>query len=321
MEDISRELEREIARAKPSPHKTNRKKKVLVVNDFGEMSSGRYLSVLVRVLTVISLVFGVAASGLYYLYTSQSKKVANMEKQLVMLEKKKAQLTNDKEILMARLVLAGDKPVFGQDGGDKPIDKSGEIKTEKSQAKTAQQENLVNSQSAQDVAEEISPKPEEKEPLFADGGVGDDSGERSASDKSQENEAKAKPQQSNIIAVEDFSISQTPDHERLRVTFDIRNTKEGPGDITGRIFVVLKPEGGHKDEWIVAPKVSLAQDGLPSDYKRGQYFSISRFKPVKFTINSRILPERLKTTGIYIFDDEGQLIFKDMVETRLDEDE
>ena len=47
MEDISRELEREIAQIKPAPHKLRRENAILIVNDFGEIRSGAFLKVLV----------------------------------------------------------------------------------------------------------------------------------------------------------------------------------------------------------------------------------------------------------------------------------
>ncbi|MBP9597918.1 MAG: hypothetical protein KBE30_02105 [Desulfobacter sp.] len=58
MEDISRELEREIARIKPRPHKTRKENNILIINDFGEIRSGAFLKVLVYFLGVISLAGG-----------------------------------------------------------------------------------------------------------------------------------------------------------------------------------------------------------------------------------------------------------------------
>jgi hypothetical protein len=46
MEDISRELEREITQSKPTPYKQNRKKRVLILDDFGEMKNLSYLNLI-----------------------------------------------------------------------------------------------------------------------------------------------------------------------------------------------------------------------------------------------------------------------------------
>ena len=332
MEDISRELEREIARAKPTPYKTNKKKNVLVVNDFGEMKSGRYLWVLVRLLSVTSLVFGVAAAGLYYAYTHQVQRLESMEKRLVLLEKKKNQLVNEKEILMAQLVMAGDKPALAVINDTVSSGKTIGVKTEKSEAKISPQQSgdskLAQKNADQQVESEF-PAPAAKQADETPAASSDmDDGEEIATegvaDTSEGAETGDEPvaysARSEVIAVEKFAVSQNSAHDELRVKFNIRNIKEGPGEISGRIFLVLKPEGGGKSDWIVAPKAPLGQNGVPSVYKRGQYFSISRFKPVQFTINSKIPPERLKMTGVFIFNDQGQLIFNDMVETGLDEE-
>ena len=53
MEDISRELEREIAKAKPAPYKARREKKILIIDDFGETRPGGYLKTLARVFFMI----------------------------------------------------------------------------------------------------------------------------------------------------------------------------------------------------------------------------------------------------------------------------
>lgn len=42
MDDRSRELEREIAQAKPAPFKRSRESKIIIVDDFGEMKSGNW---------------------------------------------------------------------------------------------------------------------------------------------------------------------------------------------------------------------------------------------------------------------------------------
>ena len=324
MEDISRELEREIARAKPTPYRTNRKKNILVVNDFGEMKSGRYLWVLVRLLALTSLVFGLATAGLYYLYDHQADKAEAMEKRLVILEKKKNQLTNEKEILMAQLVMAGDKPLLGEVEAPEAVVKTAKADTKKSEGKMAGQ--AAGDQKPSHPVDEKAPESASSPNPPVDTGLhsvdmkaAEETGANVAAKPTQSSDvgagADTETPKSQVIAVEKFSVSQSSDHDELRVRFNIRNIKEGPGEISGRIFLVLKPEGGEKTDWIVAPKAPMAENGVPSDYKRGQYFSISRFKPVKFTIPSRIPPQRLKMTGVFIFDDEGQLIFNEMVET------
>lgn len=328
MEDISRELEREIARAKPTPHKTSRKKKVLVVDDYGEMRSGTYLSVLVRFLAGATLVFGLAAAGFYYLYGEQARENTGIKKKLAALEKKAEQLTSDKELLMARLVMAGEKPLLAaaDTAADQPP--PAETKTKKTEMKKNRPEEASPDQ-------QPAPVLEDKPPADTAPAVPDVEPEGPSVSMSVENEAASTQDDgdikadgpkdtetiaSRLVAVEKFSVTRASGGQELRVRFDIRNIKEGPGEISGRIFLVLKPEAGTASNWIVVPKAPLAPSGIPSVYKRGQYFSISRFKPVKFTINSPANPGSLKTAAVYIFSDDGGLIYEDVMAFSLEED-
>ncbi|MBW2654421.1 MAG: hypothetical protein JRC91_05630 [Deltaproteobacteria bacterium] len=110
MEDISRELEREIARSKPKPYKKDRKTRVLIVDNFGKMKSGEHLKTLIKILSVITVFWFVAAVFYYYLYTDLSRDINPVKNRLVSAEKKVTELTREKEILMARLVISGKDP-------------------------------------------------------------------------------------------------------------------------------------------------------------------------------------------------------------------
>ena len=110
MEDISRELEREIARSKPKPYKQDRNARVLIIDDFGEIKSGEYLKILVMILSIISVVCIVLSVLFYYFYTDLSRVAGPNENRLVLAEKKVYDLTRQKEVLMARLVIAGKDP-------------------------------------------------------------------------------------------------------------------------------------------------------------------------------------------------------------------
>ena len=100
MEDISRELEREIARSKPKPYKQDRKTRILIIDDFGKMKSGEYLKTFVKILFFTSVVCFVSAVLFYYLYTGLSKDARLTKAKLILAEKQVDELTSKKEILM-----------------------------------------------------------------------------------------------------------------------------------------------------------------------------------------------------------------------------
>lgn len=323
MEDISRELEREIAKAKPTPYKTSRKKKVLVVDDFGEMKSGTYLKVLVRFFAVTSVIFGMAAGGLYVLYDRLSGQSVRMQSELAHLEGRTKQLTREKEILMARLVMVGEKPVLETaKASAQAVNETLEKKSPSESKETAPE---VDRSSQVDALPEKTVEPEgtrmalddapeedgaEVESPVQEGGYQVQSG----LEQSTGTDGNSRSQ---LVSVEKFSISKAPESGEFRVRFNIRNIKKGPGEISGRIFLVLKPSSGTQDDWIVVPKAPV-KDGVPVDYKRGQYFSISRFKPVRFTINSPLKVKALSSAAVYIFGEEGDVLYQDVMEISLD---
>jgi hypothetical protein len=75
----------------------------------------------------------------------------------------------------------------------------------------------------------------------------------------------------------------------------------------------LKPDNKIKDHWLVVPTSAL-KNGIPSEYRKGQYFSIAHFKPVKFRIKNQSDPEFFKKASIVIFNDQGDLIFEKLID-------
>jgi len=253
MEDISREMEREITSSKPKPIKLVRKKRVIIVDDFGVMKSGDYLKILVTILSIISMVCFIAAALFYYLYTGLSKAVKPAETRLVLAEKKVYDLTREKEILMARLVIEGKEP--GIEG-----------------------ESIESSPEMESSNEIMPPRVIKKN-----------------------------------IDIEKFSVTKDKTTGDLLVRFDIRNISTEQVHVSGRIFTILKPGNNNEDQWLVVPASSL-KNGIPSEYKKGQYFLITNFKPVKFIIKNHADPDFFKQASIFIFNEQADLIFEKRID-------
>jgi len=113
------------------------------------------------------------------------------------------------------------------------------------------------------------------------------------------------------ISIEQFTI--TKDGGGLLVQFDIRNSSNSLGDVSGRIFVILKPDNNFEDQWLVVPAAPL-KNGVPSEYKKGQYFSIAHFKPVRFKITNKDDPGFFKKASIFIFNEQADLIFQQSID-------
>lgn len=309
MEDISRELEREIALSKPKPYKKDPKTRVLVVDDFGQMRSGEYLKTLVRLLSVVSLVCFVAAGLFYYLYAGLSRETRDINNRVAVAEKKVARLTQEKEVLMARLVISGQEPggmgnesVQKDTPGSKPIEEKKPLVSKHPEIKPTPPEPEA----------EVAP---EKILAVADPEQAPVAGESNAKEappsvSSEDGPVKAV---NKTVSIEKFTVVRDGANGDLLVRFDIRNISTGPGDVSGRIFTVLKPDNNQEDQWLVVPSAPLKK-GVPSEYKKGQYFSIAHFKPVKFRIRNQADPDFFKKATIYIFNEQAELIFEELID-------
>lgn len=295
MEDISRELEREIALTKPKPHKQNKKTQILIVDDFGRMKSGEYLKRLVIYLSIISAVCFLIAIIFFSLYTGLSGNSQGTKQRLEMAEKKIEDLTREKEVLMARLVIQGKGA---------QIPGNGHNPGQAADAKITEKKALVTDKTK--TSTEIKPapavKPEERKAADL---------KMSAAEKSKQVPVALPARK--MISIEKFTVTRDGHTGDLLVRFDIRNTSLTPGDVSGRIFTVLKPESDDESQWLVVPKSSL-KNGRPHEYKKGQYFSISHFKPVKFRIKNQADPQFFKKASIFIFDSQGELMFHKLID-------
>lgn len=309
MEDISRELEKEITQLKPSPYKKNRKKRILIIDDFGEMKSAGYLKVLAYVFGVASLVCFLAASGLYYLFTHQSLENNLLKIKVAGLAKKVEGLVTEREVLMARLVISGKEPGIALQSTPSasplaaPIVTPGTTEIEKKEGI----KKKPDPKSVETVPKTMAAMPKE---VVSGGGIGKaDENER---DPGQAVPASKAPVQ-QIVAIEKFVVTRDGADGDLLVRFDIRNISDKPGGVSGRIFTILKPDDKSLKDWLVVPSSKLDK-GVPIQHKKGQYFSIAHFKPVKFRIENKAGSDFFKKASIYIFDDNGDLMFESLID-------
>lgn len=295
MEDISRELEREIALTKPKPHKHDRKTQILIVDDFGKMKSGEYLKRLVISLSIGSAVCFVLAALFFSLYMGLSRNSGQVKARLGVAEKKLEELTREKEVLMARLVIQGKEP-----GGIGDTQRPEQV----ADLKNSEKKTVVPQKQA--TTPEKLTQPEENKAASLKPTSGTDAQGKSA-------ETALKLPSKKKVAIEKFTVTRDHDNGDLLVRFDIRNTSLVPGDVSGRIFTVLKPESDDDGQWLVVPPSSL-KEGIPSERRKGQYFSIAHFKPVKFRIKNQADPQFFKKASIFIFDTQGELMFHKLID-------
>ncbi len=307
MEDISRELEKEITKLKPSPYKKTTKKRILAVDDFGEVKSAGHLKILAYIFGVTSLISLFAACGLYYLFSNQSFENKFLKSELSGLVEAVDRLVTQKEVLMARLVISGKEPwVEGITANAKAARSVTAAKEKKAGIKEKPDTRRVNT--ARKKRSPSTADTKTKEPASLPIVLAEKNPDKETEPVSESNE----PVQ-QIVAIEKFTVTRDGADGDLLVRFDIRNISDKPGGVSGRIFTILKPENRSRKDWLVVPAVQL-NEGIPSQHSKGQYFSIAHFKPVKFRIENQAGPDFFKKAAIYIFNENGDLVFESLID-------
>jgi hypothetical protein len=307
MDDISRELEREITQLKPSPYKKSRKKSILIVDDFGEMRPAGHLRVLVYLFGVLSLVCFLAAGGLYYFFSLQAVENQRLKNEVAGLTKKVEGLTNEREVLMARLVISGKEPGIALQPAPSETPEPAAEKSEKNKKEAVQKK--PEPKAAEIIPETMAAEEPKVSVSVVESGTADE--DKTGTPNQEALESKVSVQQ--IVTIEKFTVTRDGADGDLLVRFDIRNISDKPGGVSGRIFTILKPDVDSQRDWLVVPTVKL-DNGVPTQYKKGQYFSIAHFKPVKFRIENQAGPDFFKKASIYIFNENGDLMFESLID-------
>ena len=73
--------------------------------------------------------------------------------------------------------------------------------------------------------------------------------------------------------------------------------------------MVLKHDRDDRKQWFAIPSVSLVS-GKPSRIRRGQYFSIARFKAMKFQHKYSGDPKRFQYVTVFIYNADEKLLLE-----------
>lgn len=292
MEDISKELEREIAQIKPAPYKMRKENTILIINDLGEMRSGAFLKVFICFFLVISLVGGLGSIAFYRLYSRANNQNIQLNSSLDVFKKKVDRLTSENEILMARLVVTGNAAELEALTRDGKIGQDPPKKETRSESADATPDSKVAKGKRVGPADKNSAPSRARSVERADGPAG------------QLSDALSD------VGIGSFSLSPGSNAQDVVVRFTIKNTTQDSKEVSGRIFCVLKPKGATPDKWVVIPKSSIMKSGVPGPYKKGHYFSISNFKPFQFTINTPTPLQDFSDVSVFIFDETEKVLLK-----------
>ncbi|MBU4344564.1 MAG: hypothetical protein L6247_06410 [Desulfobacteraceae bacterium] len=271
MEDLSRNLAKVVKEyILPKPSKRDSSWSILFLGDRGHIISIKRPKMVVITLAIILVIAIVFFSWLLIIFRSTIEDNKNLSNALDISRQEVMSLRDEKDLLMVRLVVAEAK-IKNRDADISP-DSNSFVETADSKAidKTA-----------------------------------------SLPDKNQVGEKTdlAGPEKLQRTDIKDFSILFEPDTAALNVQFKIVNTSQNDQPVSGHAFVILKQNEDDQSSWLTFPSVPLVS-GKPTLFKKGQYFSILRFKTIKLQMRNMTDPKLFKTATVFVFTTTGELLLE-----------
>jgi hypothetical protein len=280
MENIQRKLEKDIARLSQTGAEARPRRWTLMLirNDGRTLNIRGFKALLLCFAATVLLIAG-TAFVLYVLYQNSLKEAEYLRKSLRVARSESKSLRHQREVLIARLAIARSLAV-----------------------ESSPPENAAEAQPSLGKTEETTPLSQPSLVVPDSHSVANKGAEESDNISS---ESRAGSQ----VGVEDLSVFFDASRKRLRIQFVIRKKDLSVESVSGRAYVVLKPEGADQNQWLPLPAVSL-ENGRPSVPNRGQFFSIARFKPINLERTDVNDPQRYRRATIFVFSSEGELIFQ-----------
>lgn len=323
MENYARDLEKELIEAGPFENNFSKRVKrwdILFVGDDGKVISIPWLKKFVAGACLISVVFLIVLVSMLVLYGSSLKKNSDLIDTLKMVESQNLILEKDIERLKVMLVGVGaNMNEEGKSEIETPSVKPEMVATEKKeQSVTLSNSKPVKENNQEKLRVTTSDKDKmvaKKEKVLLNQNVKKGDGEEKEKSVSEKQpitvDEKTEPativKKPYNVAVEGFTVSLKEVNNSLRIRFTVKNISNEIEPISGNIFVILKPGTDDPMDWVPIPSVNLVA-GKPAESRKGQFFSIRRFKPVRFIITDRADYKKFKDATVFVYARSGELV-------------
>lgn len=272
-------------RSKKTKHPgADRRWTLLFIGDHGKVITLKRFKAIVIAAALIFFSAICAAAILFFVNIDTFVENKGLQSDLDKSEAQIETLRHEKEILLARLVIA-------------------ESKARKTGVEQQQ------SQPDSDTASPIAPKPQAVLKNPAEKGDQKTPPVPEAAQPKPPAPQKVEPEPVLSVAVENFSIAYESDRKNLNAQFRIKNTSPESQPVSGQTVVVLKGDDLPIDEWLVMPAMAMVGD-MPSG-KQGKIFSIQRFRTMKFTFETPDNFDAFQTAVVYVFLKSGELILEE----------
>ena len=288
MENLPRNLGKDVNKLTvPNPSERARHWTLLFVENHGKTISIKRFKGIAITSIFFLIILITATVCLYFLFKNEREQNKNLMNTLAQFQQQVVSLKNDKEVLMARLVVAESKI------------ESSQVKTEETLPEKMLDNNdlISSSKKSESDATDL-----EKIDLF---------------NKTQTEEKLTilepntfvQPAKPLRVMVDKFNIYHKLDINTLIMEFTLRNIGSKTELVSGDVMVVLKDDEVNMDNWITVPSGAEVSEQI-SRKKKGHAFSIYRFVTLKFKIMGETSPDRFKIATVFVFSQKGDLLLK-----------
>ena len=260
---------------------TDRQWTLLFIGDHGNVITLKRFKAIILAAGLLFFVAIGAVAVLIFMNKGMLDENQGFRERIENFQKKIETLRHEKEILMARLVLAESK---AKENAPKRPQNQTEVSTAdqippESQTMSKIETPAVNKKMPS-VAEATPPKPvalesRDTEPVFS-------------------------------VAVENFKVSRVSGSANVNAEFKIKNTSPESQKVSGHAVIVLKGSDLPKHKWLVMPAVGLV--GEKPSGKNGKRFSIQRFRTMNLTSRTPKHSDEFATAAVYVYLKSGKLI-------------
>ena len=295
MEDIERDIQKALKDpAFNKPKKRSKHWTLLFVGDQGKVIRIRNFKFLVAAWISAIFITTAAAAIFFYLYQAKTEEMVSLKQVLTGSQKRAKTLRDEKDILLARLVVMESKI------------KSGQPKPEQKKIEETPKPEPITEISPLPAPEPTRPIKTVETPPPRDS-IETDQDEESA----QETIAQESDEEESleVVAIDDFFALIEEDSNTLRIKYKIRNVSQSSKPVAGRTFMILKGKEEDQKNWLVFPEASIAS-GKPAQINNGRSFSITRFKTIRFKAPYQNGDKPFSAATILVYSTAGELLLE-----------
>jgi len=265
-------------------HANSRRWHFLLVGEHGQIKSVKKFRGLAITAIGVVVVAVIGIAGLGFLYVRAVAHNTGLNHRIAAMKQQVAATQAEKEILMARLVIAETK-IAGDPQATTASSVEPDAAPETAHAPTVA---IPAVKSKRDTAVVPSASKSAGPP-----GI----------------DPSSSPAETGIaVAVEDFKATLDTYQNILTLEYKVRNTKTDGTQVAGRTVLILKNSELDINTWVVLPEVKLV-DGRPTGEK-GQPFRISRFRVAKFAVEGYAEPSQFDKASVFVYTKTGELVLE-----------